>query len=238
VKGGVLLDRFLVRMGRRRAVVEGITLDLTDMSGDTVLSLPIEVLKEKAPPKEPKVRKELEPDPLSVETITEILKTIEHTCSDCNVVKFYSPKSWKDLKLCNKCHHARYIVLEEEITQYMIEKGHTKCAFCHKERINPYEFNMDHINMFTKAGAVGPMMYCGTSVELIKAEINKCQLLCISCHAAVTHFEYKFGFIRAKKTKKKNPEKYNMERYDTYMEAVYAALRLRGGGGGLNLGNS
>jgi len=236
VKGVILLDRFFVRMGRRRAVVEGITLDLTDISGETVISLPVEVLKEKAAPKAPKARKE-PPDPLSVDTVTEILKNIEHTCSDCNVVKFYSPKSWKDLKLCNKCHHARYIVLEEEIKQYMIEKGHTKCAFCHKERINPYEFNMDHINMFTKEGAVGPMMYCGTSVELIKAEIDKCQLLCISCHAAVTHFEYRFGFIRAKKTKKKNPEQYNMERYDTYMAAVYAALRLRGGGGGLNLGN-
>ena len=114
----------------------------------------------------------------------------------------------------------------------MIEKGHVKCVFCHKERTNPHEFHLDHINMFTKTGSVGPMMFEGVAVELIKAEIDKCQLLCISCHAAVTHFEHKFGFIRQKRKNKNNPKQYHMERYDTYMGAVYAALRLRGGGGG------
>lgn len=218
-------------MGRRRTVVEGITLDLTDMSGETVISLPIEVLKEKAVPKAP------DPPP-SVEIITELLKTMENRCSDCNLIIFYGPKSWKDLKLCNKCHHARYIVLSKEIQPYLAEKGHVKCSFCHKERTDPYDFHLDHVNMYTKTGSVGPMMSIGAPIELIKAEIDKCQLLCISCHAAVTHFEREFGFIRAKKTKKKNPKKYDMERYDTYMEAVYAALRLRGGGGGADLGNS
>jgi len=236
VKGCILRGRFFVRMGRRRAVVEGITLDLTDMSGETGISLPIEALKEKAAPKASKVRKE-PPPPLSVEKIGEILKSMENTCSDCTKIIFYSPKYWNDLKLCNTCHAARYEVLADEIKQYMIEKGHTKCAFCNKTRINPCDFHFDHINMFTKVGAVGPMMFSGTAVELIKEEINKCQLLCISCHAAVTYFERRFGFIKEKRQNKKNPKPDIMERYDTYMAAVYAALRLRGGGGGLNLGN-
>lgn len=217
--------------------MEGITLDLTDMSGETVISLPVEVLKEKAAPKEPKVRKE-PPPPLSVEKIGDILKSMENTCSDCNLIIFYDPKIWKDLKLCNKCHNVRFIMIADEIQRYMIEKGHIKCAFCHKIRTNPYEFHFDHINMFTKEGAVGQMMSVGVPIELIKEEINKCQLLCISCHAAVTYFERRFGFIREKRQHKKNPNPDIMERYDTYMAAVYAALRLRGGGGGANLGNS
>ena len=236
MKGCVLRGRFFVRMGRRRAVVEGITLDLTDISGDAVISLPVEVLKEKAAFKAPKARKE-PPDPLSVDTVTEILKSMENTCSDCNVVKFYPLWSWQNLTLCNKCHRTRFVLIEEEIKQYMIEKGHTHCAFCNKDRLDRHEFHFDHINMFTKIGSVGKMMYSGTSVELIKAEIDKCQLLCTSCHAAVTHFERKFGFIREKRQLKKNPKPDIMERYNTYMGAVYAALRLRGGGGGLNLGN-
>ena len=209
---------------RRRKPVEGITLDLTDISG-VIVVIPAAVPKEKPAPKEKKAA-----EPPTIEHIASILISMGKTCSDCSGGMFYPLKSWRGLKLCNSCHRIRHLALIEEIQPYLIEKGHTQCAFCHKLRTDPCEFHLDHINMYSKKGSVGPMMYNGASIEEIKEEIDKCQLLCISCHAAVTHFENKFGFIRAKKTKYKNIRQYKMEIYDSYMEVVYTALRARGGG--------
>lgn len=209
--------------------MEGITLDLTDISGGIVV-IPAAAPKEKPAPKEKRVPKEKKAAP-TIEHVDSILKSLEKTCADCKQLVFYSPRSWGNLQLCYTCHRTRYLLIVKEIEEYMAAKGHINCAFCNKERTNPHDFHLDHINMYSKTGSVGPMMFSGAPIDAIKEEIDKCQLLCISCHAAVTAFEHKFGFIRAKRTNKNNPTQYNMEHYDTYMGAVYAALRLHGTGG-------
>ena len=79
--------------------------------------------------------------------------------------------------------------------------------------------------MFSKTGSVGSMMYNGHDIDNIKKEIDKCQLLCISCHAAVTHLEHRYGFIKAKKAKKKCNIEHIENMYDEYMAEVYSLLK-------------
>ena len=50
-----------------------------------------------------------------------------------------------------------------------------------------YKFHFDHIDPQTKTGRVGSMI-C-RKIEVIKAEIDKCQLLCQPCHHARTKKE-------------------------------------------------
>jgi len=46
-------------------------------------------------------------------------------------------------------------------------------------------FHYDHIDMFDKTDSICKMIKDGTDMTAIYEEINKCQLLCISCHIVV-----------------------------------------------------
>ena len=209
--------------------MEGITLDLTNVDGCDISAL-IEAahaeLKEKKAPKEKKVA------PVSkftVEELQQMINKITHSCNDCSNHIMYSPRIWGSLKLCHYCYKKRLIPVSEEINRYLLQKGMIACNFCNKERKDPSEFHLDHINMFSKAGNVGHMMYTGVDIDNIKEEIDKCQLLCISCHAAVTHLEHKYGFIKAKRARNKRNIEHIEKIYDEYMGEVYAFMRGRGG---------
>jgi hypothetical protein len=209
--------------------VEGITLDLTNVVGCDISAL-IEAahagLKEKKASEEntdPPVRK------ITVEELQQIINKITHSCNDCSNDIMYSPRKWGSLKLCHSCYKKRLIPLSEEINRYLLQKGMIACNFCNKERKDHSEFHLDHINMFTKTGNVGNMMYTGADIDSIKKEIDKCQLLCISCHAVVTHIEHKYGFIKAKRARKKRNVEHVEKFYDEYMGEVYAFMRGRGG---------
>ena len=194
--------------------IEGKVLDLTNVSWDEIHIAPVvsqTTIKNISPP--------------TLEDVCMKLNMLEKSCSDCGGSVFYSLRVWKASRLCYSCHSIRHKSLLIEVEQYMIEKDNTKCVFCEKPRNNPHDFHLDHVNMYSKKGSVGQMIYYGESIDIIKAEIDKCQLLCISCHAAVTHFEHKYGFIKTKNKKHKHTKQYNMSIYDEYMEVVYSALR-------------
>jgi len=57
-----------------------------------------------------------------------------------------------------------------------------KCASCGKECTvtNLRHFHWDHLDPSTKINRVGAMV--GRALEVIEAEIKKCQLLCRPCH--------------------------------------------------------
>lgn len=83
--------------------------------------------------------------------------------------------------------------------------------------------------MFNKEGTVGLMICRGADYQTIIEEINKCQLLCISCHTMVTAMEAKLGFLKAKRRNMKSKDD-----YDTIMTRVYEIIsqEVREGGGG------
>ena len=208
---------------RRRKKVEGITLDLTgDVSCD--INALIEAEEKKLVPKEKVVLKEADTK-LTIEELQTMVLSLKHTCNDCETEIYYEPRKWSSLKLCYSCHKTRFIALEKELGEYLTEKGHLSCKFCGKIRNDAYDFHFDHINMYSKTGSVGPMLFTGCNIDQIKAEIDKCQLLCVSCHAVVTHMELKYGFIKTKHRRNKAARKYKESIYDEYMGEVYAFMQ-------------
>jgi hypothetical protein len=215
---------FSKSMGKKRNV-EGLTLDLTCMEEspcDIYALLAATELKEVKVPKG-KITTDIRK--LTHDELKDIVTSLSSSCNDCSAVIFYTPRGWASLKLCYSCHKKRFIEREKELFVYLTEKGHISCNFCGKLRTDPYDFHFDHINMFTKTGAVGPMLFNGQDLDKIKAEVDKCQLLCISCHAAVTHMERYYGFIKSKHKRNARTRKHKEEIYDEYMGEVYAFLR-------------
>ena len=212
-------------MGRKKNNVEGITLDLPDGVDCDIIAL-LEAAQNKIVLTEPKVPLEKKKfRKLTTEELQKIVSNITHRCEDCSNSIMYIPRIWGKLKICHSCHKKRLLPISEEINRYLAEKGHISCNFCNKIRTDPSEFHLDHINMFSKTGSVGSMMYNGHDIDNIKKEIDKCQLLCISCHAAVTHLEHRYGFIKAKKAKKKCNIEHIENMYDEYMAEVYSLLK-------------
>jgi hypothetical protein len=90
--------------------------------------------------------------------------------------------------------------------------------------------------MFAKNYNVGYMIENGCSKADLVAEIDKCQLLCISCHSIVTKMEHRYGFMIKKRKfnkilKKKltaKVEEYRKslaEEYDSVMIPLYDTIR-------------
>ena len=224
MKWNILHLIFGKRMGKKRNV-EGLTLDLTCMEEspcDIYALLAAAELKEVKGPKG-KVTTDIRK--LTHDELKDIVTSLSSSCNDCSSVIFYKPRNWASLKLCYMCHKKRFIEREKELLVYLTEKGHISCNFCGKLRTDPYDFHFDHVNMFTKTGAVGPMLFNGQDLDKIKAEVDKCQLLCISCHATVTHMERYYGFIMSKNKRNAPTRKYKETIYDEYMGEVYAFLR-------------
>ena len=66
----------------------------------------------------------------------------------------------------------------------------------------------------------------GIEIEEIYSEINKCQILCLSCHHIVTDIEHKLGFTRIKQslTRKLNQNELTEEEYNNqilYYQKIY-----------------
>lgn len=57
----------------------------------------------------------------------------------------------------------------------------------------------DHLNMLNKSESICEMVKTGAPMDDIYREMDKCQLLCISCHKIVTKMEHLCGFVRLKK---------------------------------------
>ena len=212
-------------MGRKKKV-EGLTLDLTHIEDGPcdIYALLESAMKveETNIPKKPVADGSRK---LTHDELKDIVQSLSSSCNDCSGVIFYKPRKWTSLKLCYMCHKKRFIEREKELLVYLTEKGHISCNFCGKIRTDPYDFHFDHINMFTKTGTIGPMLFNGQELAKIKVEIDKCQLLCVSCHSVVTHFEHHYGFIKAKNKRNMPTRKYKEEIYDEYMGEVYSFLR-------------
>jgi len=146
--------------------------------------------------------------------IDEILNGSKYNCSLCNVEQYnknISSKEWKQHKnICDLCwcnYEEERNVLWEKIKDY-IQKNN--CNICGIEKKNiKQRFHFDHLNMFNKTDSVYDMVNKGKDFESIKDELNKCHLLCISCHSVITNIENNLLFVRIKK--KINNELKNQE---------------------------
>ena len=133
--------------------------------------------------------------------IIEEIKKKYNKCADCGSGVYYKLKVWDNKPVCNTCYYKKRDELSNTVQSYMDERCLNNCKFCGKIRDSVNGFHFDHINMFDKNGSVGNMIWTGMNIDKIKEEIDKCQLLCISCHSLVTYYEVKLGFTAKKKHK-------------------------------------
>ena len=252
-------------MPRKKTVVEGVVLDLTGIDGvavDVTAILAAEkaekaaaIKRKKAEArakkkeekalakynkwlkkKQDKARKrgiEYEEELIEEFDIESYIDSISlRKCMDCDM-----------MILCNdRCSPCRKIYMEaknKRIMEYVDSKGMNKCNFCGVPRLDDCctGFHFDHINMFLKTGTVGQMIGNDTDDSKIIEEIDKCQLLCVSCHLLVTKIEVKCGFTQKKIKLNKgigNLEELVAE-YDMVMGPVYEEIKekFRGVGGAM-----
>jgi len=142
------------------------------------------------------------------------------SCEQCNqnkcTVKSNPFRLWKGKNICDKCFKDTFEEREEMwrlVTQYKP----IHCSFCKMKREHKDErFHFDHVNMFDKEGTIYGMIMEGLNIEQIYKEIDKCQILCISCHDIVTYTERILGFTKQKQglTRKLNQEEITKEEYE------------------------
>jgi hypothetical protein len=142
---------------------------------------------------------------------------------DCPIKYIYK---WKGVTVCGPCYVSEQEKLSEQINEYIHSRGMTSCAFCRKLRTRIYGFHLDHINMFDKDRAIIKMVQKGEDFEVVREEIDKCQMLCVDCHMLVTGAE-----IACKFTSAKCRGIDERELYGKVMPVIYEKIKeFRGGG--------
>lgn len=239
-------------------MVEGAVLDLTGdapvvvvgelvetaVEEPPVVEKPLRIKKEKPirekveKPKQEKVEnpeqkeKIIKRMDLTQEDMQAIVDSMKQTCNRCGNEDYYPLRKWSDEKVCPTCYDIAFREHCVVFNEWLRSMGIKGCAFCGKVRDNPSGFHFDHVNMFDKDSSVGNLLFEGANMDVIKAEIHKCQLLCIGCHAIVTKMENRLGFTYLKR-KKRRETNVTREDYMPVMTGVYEFIKkLRGRGGG------
>ncbi len=129
-------------------------------------------------------------DELIVEPPVEenVIPTNCGTCGNMRICRW----TLEDVAVCFFCYQLSQA--SDDVAAFLRNAYSKPCEFCGvSDRIK----HMDHRNMFLKSHAIMDMV--NMSLECVKAEVEKCQLLCIPCHKRVTAAEHRYGFIKKKK---------------------------------------
>lgn len=128
------------------------------------------------------------------------IKTIK--CEDCDKILYNtnldSNRRWKDTIVCEMCwgNHEKEI---NDVWDLIKKQNIYVCNICNiSKKINSQRFHFDHKNMFTKSNNISTMVNSGETIENINKEIQKCNILCVSCHHIVSSIETRLGFTNIK----------------------------------------
>jgi hypothetical protein len=107
------------------------------------------------------------------------LGILQDVCRECQqeLVRNHYAKNRELAKTINRiaAHNAREVG-REYVYQYLLENP---CADCGEH--NPLVLTFDHVRGDKKLG-ISEMVGRGWSIETIKAEIRKCDVVCFNCH--------------------------------------------------------
>ena len=137
-------------------------------------------------------------------SISSVVEKITFTrCEQCNenkcTIQPECLRTWKNKKICDKCF-SKTSLEREEMWNLISNYKPIQCLFCNIKKENKNErFHYDHINMFDKEESICIMVSEGVPIETIYKEIDKCQILCISCHYIITYVERAVGFTQQKR---------------------------------------
>ena len=138
-------------------------------------------------------------------SISSIVDKITFTkCVECNknkcTIQSNPFRKWKEKNMCDQCF-TDTSAEREEMWKLISNYKPIQCTFCNIKKNNKDErFHFDHINMFDKEESICTMVLEGVEIEKIYQEIDKCQVLCFSCHQIITHMEHAMGFTKQKKS--------------------------------------
>lgn len=221
----------ILAMVRRK--VGGLVLDLTEVEGGCDIDALIaaaEGPKERAAPKEKPVR--------DMDYYLGLLNKMgQRVCEECGGGIYGHGKKWVGKSVCMSCHGVLRRGFSAEFQAYIDAVYSAGCTFCGR---TDGRFHLDHVNMFSKEDSVCEMLDRGRSEADIRAEIEKCQLLCVPCHTIVTRYEQMAGFHadkRALNRLKRGGEAYLARRQELYakyeeiMAVIYPRLRRMACGG-------
>jgi hypothetical protein len=140
-------------------------------------------------------------------------------CGECDkriyCIQQHTQRSWKGTVICDKCW-CKYEDCRKSAWEQIRTYKLMQCQICKITQTHPLErFHYDHLNMFCKTGSVCSMVSEGVDIQQIFGEIDKCQILCLSCHHIVTDIEHKLGFTRVKQllTRSLNQNEMTEEEY-------------------------
>jgi len=137
---------------------------------------------------------------INIDNYLDNLKKLEMNCFECNKIilniesGIWKSYTWKGNKICDNCY-SQYENEREILREKIILYKPIQCNFCKRIKEQKCErFHYDHLNMFEKDNSICSMICDGLPIEEIYREIDKCQILCLSCHYKVTNIEMMFGF--------------------------------------------
>ena len=172
------------------------------------------------------------------------MKQSSTKCYECNKllynIQINTNRTWRGNDICDCCW-CKYADIRQTMWDRIEIYKSIQCSICLSIKSHNNErYHYDHINMFNKDKSVCSMVNEGVNIEYIYKEIDKCQILCLTCHHIVTYIEHKLGFTRIKMilTKHVNQneithEEYTIQSqiyqklYEEKMNFIYAQLKLR-----------
>lgn len=115
----------------------------------------------------------------------------EQACKRCKKLTTDYPRARTDALqgLCRSCNHTersrlsgakRRAIAVDMVNQYKVDVG---CQRCHGV-FHPSKLQYHHKIPSTKAYVVSEMAWRPFSLPAIKAEMDKCEVLCKGCHSA------------------------------------------------------
>lgn len=182
---------------------------------------------------------------MNIDIYLKNINQLSKKCNECNKNILYIQTNthhiWNGNYICDTCW-AKYEdyrnIIWNKIKTYKI----IQCEICSSIQTYTSErYHYDHLNMFNKVKSICSMVNENVNIKEIYDEIDKCQILCLSCHHIVTDIEHKLGFTRIKQTLTRNlnqceitEEEYNKQTlyyqiiYEEKMKQIYKELKLIG----------
>ena len=171
------------------------------------------------------------------------INQLSQKCKDCNkniiFIQINTHRLWKGDCICDTCwykYEDHRQLIWEKIGAYKTIRCDICCSI---KKYTSERYHYDHLNMFNKGNSICSMVNEGANIQEIYNEINKCSILCLSCHHIVTDIERKIGFTRIKQTLTKNlnqceitEEEYNKQIayyekiYEEKMKFIYKELKI------------
>lgn len=123
--------------------------------------------------------------------INQLSKNAMNVIKNIVCIQINTHRIWKGNDVCDICW-SKY----EDYRKLIWENIKTiKCEICCSIQTHITErYHYEHLNMFNKGNSICSMVNECVNIKEFYSEIDKCQILCLSCNHIVTDIGHKLGF--------------------------------------------